>query len=484
MEWNYWLGLLPFGVDVTIRVATAARVIYRRDKVTSSLSWLIFLTFVPVFSWVLYLLIGEPRLGRRSLESFEHLCSEQRAATLDLWLDRSRSQQLLDPNLGQVARICEAVSDYPAIGGNSLLLMDNASSVLDSLIADIDAATHHCHLLYYIWMPAGGGLRVSHALSRAASRGVICRVLVDAVGSRAFLSSPAADEMRAAGVQIVAALPVRAYRVFFERVDLRNHRKLAVIDGRTAYCGSQNITDETFRSRRRRKVGPWIDATVRLEGPAVAALQSVFLRDWAFDSHETVKNLSDYFPEPPVKEGSVIQVVPSGPGPQPDAIHQALLSLIYAAREEIIMTTPYFVPDEASLGALINAALRGVDVTLVLPDVLDAPIVAAASRSFYEDLLIAGVKIMHHTDGLLHAKTATIDRRLAVITSANLDIRSFWLNFELSLFIYDTDFASTLRFMQSKYIAESEAITLDKQRARPRWRRFTENAAQLLAPLL
>lgn len=484
MEWNSWLGLLPFGIDIVVRIATGIRVIYRRDKITSSLSWLILLVFVPFFSWIIYFLIGEPRLGRRRLASFEHLCREQRATTLDLWLSRARVEKHPDPNLGHVARLCEAVSDYPVIGGNSLLLMDSAPNVLDSLIADIDAAAHHCHLLYYIWMPAGGGLRVAKALTRAASRGVTCRVLVDAVGSRAFLASQAAAEMRRAGVRLVPALPVRAYRALLERVDLRNHRKLAVIDGRTAYCGSQNITDETYRSRRRRKTGPWIDATVRIEGPAVAAIQSVFLRDWAFDSGETVTDLDAYFPNPHTPGESAIHVVPSGPGPQPDAIHQAVISLLYAAREEIIMTTPYFVPDEALLGALVSASLRGVDVTLVLPDVLDAPIVAAAGRSFYDDLLTAGVKILHHTDGLLHAKTATIDRRLGVITSANLDIRSFWLNFELSLFIYDSDFASTLRFLQMKYITESEPITLTSWVARPAWRRFTDNAAQLLAPLL
>jgi cardiolipin synthase A/B len=272
--------------------------------------------------------------------------------------------------------------------------------------------------------------------------------------------------------------------MLFARVDLRNHRKITVIDGRVAYCGSQNLTDETFTNPRTKKLASWIDITARIEGPCVYELQTVFLQDWTHDSEEELGDLAQFFPAFADAGTSVAQVVPSGPQMGRKTIHSALLAMMYAAREEIVMTTPYFVPDEAMKAALIGAALRGVSVVLVLPDELDMPIVAAASRAHYEDLLEVGIRILHHEGGLLHAKTAVIDRELALVTSANLDMRSFWLNFEVSLVVYDVDFAGLLRFSQTKYIGQSHEVFLDEWRARPRLRRFVDNIAQLAGPLL
>jgi cardiolipin synthase len=254
--------------------------------------------------------------------------------------------------------------------------------------------------------------------------------------------------------------------------------------------GSQNITEENFRKRLGSNAGPWIDANVRMRGPAVQALQATFLRDWVLDSEERLQNETRYFlqsatGEPTPRVGaSIVQAIPSGPGPRPDAIHQGFLKMLYAAREEIIMTTPYFVPDEATKGALINAALRGIDVTIIVPEVSDSRLVAAASRAHFEDLMDAGIKIRLHQKGLLHSKAAVVDRTLAVIGSANFDQRSFWLNFEITLFVYDTDFASLLRFLQMQYHTDSREINPRSWRRRPLWKRFRDNSAQLLGPLL
>lgn len=450
----------------------------------ASLTWLVLLLFAPFLGTFLYLLIGENRLGTRRAKRFALLGSQREAEATAIWERQSAAQADIPEAFKNFVQLGNAVSGFVPLAGNVLELIDDANEVLDRIVMDIDRAVHHCHLLYYIWMPAGRGVLVGEALIRAAARGVECRVLVDAVGSGRFLRSDLAARMRSGGVRVAAALPVNPFRTLLSRMDLRNHRKITVIDGHTAYCGSQNLTDETFRSRKRRKTGPWIDTTVRIVGPGVHPLQTVFLRDWACEGVEEIGPLQVYFPEVPAAGQSLVHVIPSGPGPQPEAIHQALLAMLFSAQNEIIMTTPYFVPDEATKAALLNASLRGVRVTLVLPDVLDAVIVAAASRSHYEDLLEAGVRIMHHTAGLLHAKTAVIDQHLAVVTSANLDMRSFWLNFEISLFVYDDDFASMLRFLQTKYIEEADQIHLDEWRKRPFLRRFLDNAAQLLGPLL
>lgn len=482
---DHWLVASLLALDLLVRVAIGVRVILRRMHVPAALAWLVVLVFLPLLSPFLYLLIGENRLGARRARILDTLGRDRFRTTVDLWQSAAVTPDEQDAWAGPIARLCTSASGYPAMPSNSLELMDDASAVLARLAEDIDRAANHCHLLYYIWQPSGGGAMIGEALIRAAARGVACRVLVDAVGSKAFLRSALRERMDAAGVRIVEALPVNPLRMLFARIDLRNHRKIAVIDGLTAYCGSQNLTDESFCATRNRKVGPWLDTTTRVTGHAVHPLQAIFLQDWVADSEEALPDLGRFFPPPRPEAGpSIVHVVPSGPGPQPGTIHQALLAMLHGAREEILMTTPYFVPDEPMKAALVNAALRGVSVTLVLPDLLDARVVAAASRAHYEDLLEVGIVIMHHDGGLLHAKTATVDRRLALITSANLDMRSFWLNFEVSMFVYDRDFAGMLRFLQTKYLGQSHRVHLDEWRRRPFWRRFSDNVAQLLGPLM
>jgi cardiolipin synthase len=435
-----------------------------------------------------YLLVGENRLGSRRIRRYEAVSKgvEQQAAAV--WKQEHAATDEFDQEWGHVARFGSAVSGMPPLRGNRLTLVHSSEEMLDSLTRDIDAAKSHVHILTYIWMPGGKPVDVVDALLRAATRGVQCRVLVDAVGSKKFLRCPDCRRLVPGGVKVVIALPVNPFRLLLARLDLRNHRKIVVIDGRLAYAGSQNIADSTFRSNRFRRTGPWIDATLRIDGPAAQALATVFLRDWMMDADEEFGDLGPYFPQldvGPEDEGnSVVQIVPSGPGLSPMAIHQALLTTIYAAREELIMTTPYFVPDEATRTALQTAAMRGVRVTLVMPSVSDSPLVAAASRSHYLDLLESGVRIMHFRHGLLHAKTVTIDRRIALIGSANFDARSFWLNFEVTAFIYDDNFASVVRFMQLDYLSHSYEVELHDWRRRPSWQVFRDNVAQLWGPLL
>lgn len=487
-EWGFHSGGTVASVllisELVLRIVLCVRVIMRREGVAETLAWVVVLLLVPVVSETIYFFIGERGLGGHRAERLDRAATQTERRAMSLWRNRQDEWSTTDADYERLSRLLLAAGGMPPLRGNSLELLDHATEVLTRLAGDIDRAERHVHLEYYIWMPAAGGVTVADAVIRAARRGVDCRVLVDGVGSRGFLKSPLHDRMREAGVRIAPSLPVSPPRVLLARVDLRNHRKIAVIDGKVAYCGSQNLTDETFRSTRRKRVGPWIDVTVRIRGPLVLALQTVFLQDWLADSEEEITDFAPLLPEAAEAGGTVVQLVASGPGPRPEAIHQVVLGLVFGAREEIIMTTPYFVPDEATKAALINAAMRGVAVTLVLPDVLDARLTAAASRAYYEELLEAGVTIMHHLDGLLHAKTFTVDRRTAVITSANFDRRSFWLNFETSLFMYDHEFAGSVRYLQMKYLAESVEVTLEDCRNRAWLARFGDQCAQLLSPLL
>jgi len=479
-----WTTMVLFVLEWAVRIAVSLRVVMRRVSVHTTLAWLLLLLLVPVVGLVLYGLIGETGIGTSRARRLEILTRTSEERAMALWRHHEVDWSALGTDFKPLATLATRVSGMPPIRGNHVELYDNATELLDQLIADINASTLHCHLLFYIWAPQSKSIEVCDALIHAAKRGVACRVLVDSVGSRSFLKSDICRAMIEAGVMVVGALPVNPIRVLFARIDLRNHRKIAVIDGSIGYCGSQNLTDETFKLNTRPGVGPWIDVTARMTGPAVQALQTTFLADWQLDSPEELPPLDTFLPEPSVTGNSVVHVVPSGPGPRPEAIHHALLSLLFGAKDEIIMTTPYFVPDEATQSALVNASLRGVAVTLVLPDVLDSRLVAAASRAYYEELLEAGVRILHHRDGLLHAKTAVVDRRLAMVTSANFDRRSFWLNYETSLLVYDEDFAGLLRFMQANYIKDSTQIYLDEWRARSWWTRFVEQSAQLFSALL
>lgn len=473
-----------FVVNWIIRFGLSLRIILRRTPVPVSLAWLVVVWVLPIVGLIAYALVGENRLGTRRANRAERVIAALRARGDENWPPHAAEDPGGDPDFSELARLCTKVAGKPPLRGNQLEIMDDANRVLERICQDIDAAQHHVHMLFYIWMPSGGGAKVADAVARAAKRGVRCRILVDGVGGKPFWRSGLPALMRQAGARVEPALPASLWRALLARIDLRNHRKIVVIDGTLAYTGSQNLTDETFRSRRTRRIGPWIDAMVRVRGPAAKALQSVFLSDWLLDAEEELEDLGPYFPLLAPREGPIVHVLPSGPGAQPDAIHQAVLAMIFAARHELVMVTPYFVPDEATKSALVNACLRGVRVTLVAPDRLDMPLVAAAGRSHYEDLMDAGVRIMHHLDGLLHAKMFVIDQRLAVIGSTNFDMRSFWLNFEVTLFVYDQPFAAELRGLAQRYIDESEEVDPVGWRRRGVARRFVDNSAQLLGPLL
>lgn len=481
-----WLPWILFLVDYGLRIGLIGRVLTRKLNVSTTLAWSVLLLFLPLLGTFFYLLIGENRLGSRRLGAHERIAKDLEERALGRWKNIATDWTHESQPFDQVARLCAAVTGLPPLKGNTLRLFGDSDETLRAIVADIDSAKHHVHLCYYIWSTQGGGPgEVAKAVVRAAERGVRCRVLVDAVGSGDFLRCDDCDAMRRAGAKVIAALPVNPLRALAARLDLRNHRKATVIDGKVAYIGSQNLNDSSFNVRGSTGPGPWIDATVRIEGPAAQALSVMFMRDWELDAGEPMDPLEDYLPEfGEVSEGGVVQLAPSGPGSGPLAIQQAILTTIYAAREELVMTTPYFVPDDATRSALQAAAKRGVEVTLVVPKKVNSPLVALAAKSEYGNLLRSGVRIRLHRRGLLHAKTISVDRRFAMIGSVNLDMRSFWLNFEATLFIYDDDFASQVRWLQTGYIEESDELRLSEWSKRPMLEKAAEHVARLFGPLV
>jgi cardiolipin synthase len=340
-------------------------------------------------------------------------------------------------------------------------------------------------LEFYIWSLGGRADEVGAALRRAVKRGVQCRVLVDALGSKMFLKSQLARELRQAGVVIAVALPAGLLHLLFSRPDLRLHRKIVIIDGVIGYTGSLNLADPLL-FKQDAGVGQWVDAFVRVQGPAVDALADTFDEDWALetgDTLESVRPLGDALPE--TTEGRApVQVLPTGPDAHVAAIEQVVLMAIYAATREVVLTTPYFVPSESLLLALLSAAARGVQVTLIVPAKVDSRLVALASRAFQSDLLAVGVRVALFNGGLLHTKSITVDGQFSLFGSLNLDPRSLRLNFEISLAVYDAEFTASLRHLQEHYLEASTLLDLDACRARSGLERFAEDTARLAGPLL
>jgi len=466
-------------------IGLSVRVIMRRRPIGILLAWLAIILSVPLLGILFYLFVGENRISRKYL---------QRARAIQplhaQWQQSLRQRSAVDwselnPAAFLLHRQAESVFGFPALQGNRLQLLTDYSTIFRSLIQDIDRCTSTCHLEFYIWHPGGLADELVDAVIRAAQRGVVCRILVDAVGSKVFLRGTAPARLRAAGVRLATALPVGLFSSLFSRADLRNHRKIVVIDGGISYTGSQNLVDPRH-FKQDAGVGQWIDAMVRIEGPAVESLGGLFIEDWEVATGVGLATIEERHDVVPVEaQGPVpVQVLPSGPAHRPLAILQLLLSTFYAARQELVITTPYFVPDESLLTALVSAAHRGVEVTIVLPEKNDSRLADYASRAVFDELLDAGVRIAMFTGGLLHTKSVSVDGEYCLFGSVNLDMRSLWLNFEISVLIYNRGITTQIRELQAEYLRDAVLLDATAWRQRPFGRRFLENAAHLAAPLL
>jgi len=453
-------------------------VVTRRREPSSSMAWLLVVFFIPWPGLILYWLIGSNRLPQRRIEAHAHVQKrlEQVAQRLRRHLRVARPN--LGPEMETTVRLSERLGAMPIIGGNHVELIADTDELIDRLVADIDAAERHVHVLCYIYADDATGRRVGDALRRAVERGVDCRLLVDAVGSRTMLKRYA-PELREHGIDVRDALPVGLFRKQVARIDLRNHRKVVVIDGRIGYAGSQNIVGADYGTRDL----VWYDVMLRVTGPAVLELQAVFIADWYFETSTLLDEVT-YFPPPETPGDVPVQVVPGGPNFFTESFQRLVVASMYAAQQKVCITTPYFVPDEPLIQAIQVAAMRGVEVELIIPRRSDQRLVAAASRAYYEPMLEAGVRLYRFGDGLLHAKIISIDDRFALIGSSNLDIRSFELNFEINLMLYDGQIAREARELQEQYREKADQVDINDWRRRPAWKRTGDNLAKLVSPLL
>lgn len=474
--------LLGVALLFLVQAAFAVRVLLRHHQLqSSSLAWILLIFGLPGLGILLYLFVGEVRLGRSTARSYAEIDGRLRERLEQIRAGRAPKLEEVPERFRPLAELGRKVGGMSARGGHRLKLRSDSSRVMDSLAEDIERARDHVHLLTYIYLDDGSGRRVAEALVEAAGRGVACRLLVDAVGSKQFLRSDLPGYLEEAGVEVEAALPVSFWRRGLARIDVRNHRKLAVVDGRVGWTGSQNVADPEFTLKP--DYAPWVDVMVRMEGPVVRDLQVLFLEDWYLATGEELDRLLEI--EPPRHDpGVAAQLLGTGPHTWNEALEQLVQAALHSAREEVLLTTPYYVPDEGTASALRTAASRGVHTRLVVPERNDSPLVALASRSYYSELLEPEAEIYEYPGGILHAKTLTVDRALALVMTANMDRRSFEINFEVSLLVFDAGFARQLAEVQEGYVEESRRVEPKAWRERPWYRRAAENAAGMLSPIL
>ena len=466
-----------------IYLAFVARAILRPHREPASrLAWVVVISILPMFGIVAYILLGETSIGRRRVARMREVLSRLPSVMNSTSLESAPAHEIPD-RYSHLFRVGASVNGFQPVGGNHATLLSDSNAAIDAMVADIDAAMKHVHLTFYIWLTDNNGLKIVRALQRAAGRGVVCRAMADGLGSRTLIRSEHWQAMQQSGVQVATALPIGnlLLRPLRGRIDLRNHRKIIVIDNQITYCGSQNCADPEFLVKP--KFAPWVDAMVRFEGPIARQNQHLFASDWMAQVDEDLCNL---LKEPLTvgTTGLIAQVIGTGPTVRYSAMPEVFETLMYAARSELFITTPYYVPDEAMQAALCACARRGVAVTILFPARNDSRIVAAASQSYYAELLAAGVQIFEYEGGLLHTKSLTLDGEVTLIGSANMDRRSFELNYENNILLYDRQLTAAVRRRQGEYHAHSRPVTADMVAQWPITRRLWNNAVAMLGPVL
>ena len=474
------LNQIATGLLIAAELVVLARAILRPQREPASrLAWIIVIIAAPILGMVAYLFFGEPWVGIRRRD---------RCRKIDGCLPRPPSDEASAKKLAKTPyaapfALGRSVNLLGPTAANNARLAADSNVAVDEMVADIDAARHTVHLCAYIWLADTNGCKVKDALIRAASRGVAVRALADALGSRKFIRSEHWRELCQTAAAVRAALPIGnpLWTLIRGRIDLRNHRKLLVIDNDIAWCGSQNVADPEFRIKPH--YAPWVDIMARWDGPVARHCQFLFVSDWMGAGGD---DLSDLLLTPvEAGEGTITaQVIGTGPTARADAMPACFSELIHSARRELIVTTPYFVPDEQVLFALTSAALRGVRTVLMLPRNNDSRIVAATSRSYYAELIDAGVELNEYRRGLLHAKTMVVDNAVGLIGSANLDRRSFELNFENNILFADEGFAAAVRARQDAWLADCDRVTAQDVARFGIGRRLWQNSLAMLSPIL
>lgn len=489
-QWLGWILLAIFTLlPLTLRLLGLV-VIPEQQKKRYAHSWLLLVFFFPILGWLLYLLMGSPKLNARR-RAQQRYADEEIARHVKAAEQEPALAPLVIPELPAkyegIIRLNEKLGGLPTFGGNEIELFPDYMGALKQIAARIDAAKRFVHVEYFMFADDESGSLLVDALIRAQQRGVKTRVLVDGVGNSEF-NKPLVKRLSEGNVEWHYMLPFSLFRGHWNRPDLRNHRKIVVVDGEYGFTGSQNAINNTYNKPATIKKGIYYEELVaEVTGPVVVQLEAVFATDWYAETGVLLARAA--FPELNYEVEAVgemlAQVAPSGSGHETENNLQLFIALVHEARDKVVIITPYFVPDDALLTAMQIAARRGVQVTLIVSGIADQFLVSRAQWSYYDALLSAGVEIREvNPPVILHAKNMSVDDGIVVIGSSNMDMRSFELNLEVTTVWYSPQAVAKLRKVEAHYIAHSKPVDLTEWRQRPFRRRFVENIARLFSSVV
>lgn len=478
-----WLPIVLTIAHVALSVI-AILVISARRRPTTAIAWALLIIFVPYLGALAFFLVGFSRLPRRRREKQREV--SQAILERTEGLDRVGHRAEWPAWLGSAVRLNEELGALPIVGGTRAELIDDYDAAIAAMVADIDTAERYVHVEFFILTLDATTEPFFAALERATARGVTVRVLSDHLMS--ILYPPRTEtlgRLAAMGAEWHGMLPLRPWKGQWQRPDLRNHRKLVVVDGRVGHTGSQNMIAAHYGKKKSIRRGlRWKEVMVRLEGPVVRELDAVFVTDWFSETDELLPLDTSpvVLPDDPTLLDA--QVLPSGPSFENDNNLKLYTTLIHKAEKQVSITSPYFVPDESIQLAIITAATRGLLVELYVSEIGDQFFVYHAQRSYYEDLLRAGVRIyLYEAPTVLHSKHFTIDDDVTVVGSSNMDIRSFSLNMEVSVLVHGVDFVNRMRAIEASYRAQSRELTLDEWLRRPWGEKARDSLARLTSSL-
>ncbi|GIP63749.1 major cardiolipin synthase ClsA [Virgibacillus pantothenticus] len=482
MQIDIFSYLLSFILILNIALGVSIIFLERKDP-TSTWAWLMVLLFIPILGFILYLIFGKP-ISKRRIFTWDTKSRLGVKASVQSQL-RALEEGTFEFKNNEIAEYEDLFylhlrnDDAIFTHDNEVEIYTDGTEKFEALMRDLEKAKDHIHLLYYIIRSDQLGQRIADILIKKAEEGLEVRVLFDDMGSRS-LKRKYVKRLRKAGVEVEAFFPPKIPKINF-KINYRNHRKLAIIDGKIGYIGGFNIGDEYLGKNK--KFGYWRDTHLRIYGDAVRQMQTRFILDWNQASRNDILYEDRYYSADPVGDVGV-QIVSSGPDSEWEQIKNGYIKMIMTAKEYVYIQTPYFIPDESLRDALRIASLSGVNVRIMIPNKPDHPFVYWATLSYIGDLLEAGAEVFIYQNGFLHAKTIVVDGKIASVGTANIDVRSFRLNFEVNAFLYDRELTQQLvsKFEEDMLLSTQMTAILYKQRSLGI--RFKESISRLISPVL
>lgn len=485
MDWRTLIII----VYVIILILVCAKIIYDTRSNVKSLAYLLVAIFLPVIGMLFYFSFGinyrKHKLYSKKILEDNDLAKHLKEDVLQISQKAFNSGGAAVRDNKELAVLLLSDINSALTEGNRVRLLVNGEKKFPEVLEAIRNARHHIHIEYYIYDDDAIGRSIEEALVEKAKEGVDVRFIYDDFGSRS-IRKHMVGRMKAAGVKAFPFYKIK-FIALANRINYRNHRKIIVIDGHTAFVGGINVSDHYVNDSKEPNKLFWRDTHLRIDGPGVYYLQYLFLCDWNFCSGIKCNADTRFFPSissMPVKGDKIVQIAASGPDSDVPTILFSLLQAINLAEKEILITTPYFIPAESLMDALCIASMGGLDVKLLVPGVSDSRFVNAASSSYYADLLHAGVEIYLYRKGFVHAKTLVADSKVAIVGTANMDARSFALNFEVNAIVYDEELAGELANVFYSDIQDADKIDKEEWLKRSRFIKLGERTARLVSPLL